>query len=161
MKMHSEPTAVYRFYDKGDILLYVGISRNPFYRFTQHHAKDWWCLVDSYDLEWYEDRRTALWVEAAAILNEGPAYNRQRPPGAVDWTIPEREGWWVTNQVGYPCISCGATPEIRTAFYGNEEIEWVAEWDCCHTWSVGVTEHRIREMGHASQGWRGIDEVVA
>lgn len=157
----KEPTAVYRFYDKGDILMYVGISRNPHQRFIQHHAKYWWDIVARYEIIWCDDRRTALWTEAAAILNEGPAYNRQRPPGAVDWTIPEEDGWWITNQSGFPCTSCGRVPsDIRASFCGDDDCEWVAEWECCHRFRVGVTEHRIRQIGHASQGWRPLGVVA-
>ena len=50
IEITDEPTAVYRFYDEADRLLYVGISRNPAARWAQHAVeKKWWPRVDRFE----------------------------------------------------------------------------------------------------------------
>jgi len=67
---------LYRFYDGGDRLLYVGITNNPAARFKQHeHSKDWWDQVASITLEQHASRQELMDAERAAIIAERPAYN--------------------------------------------------------------------------------------
>lgn len=77
----AEPVALYRMYDAQRRLLYVGISKWPEYRFTQHaHDKGWWLEVTDISIEWFDERAYALCAEADAIWYEDPFYNRSRPP---------------------------------------------------------------------------------
>lgn len=67
---------LYRFYDRSDHLLYVGITNNPAARFKQHeHGKDWWDQVASITLERHESRQALMDAEREAIVAEQPAYN--------------------------------------------------------------------------------------
>lgn len=84
----SEPAAVYRLYDTSDVLLYVGMSRNPEKRFRDHAAqKDWWSLVTKKAVTWYDDKDAALQAEAQAIDGERPAHNIINPLRPVPRTI--------------------------------------------------------------------------
>jgi GIY-YIG catalytic domain len=67
---------LYRFYDRSDHLLYVGITNNPAARFKQHeHGKDWWNQVASITLEQHASRQALMDAERAAIIAERPAHN--------------------------------------------------------------------------------------
>jgi hypothetical protein len=72
----SDRTAVYRFFDADESLLYVGVSSQPEVRRQQHAAdKAWWPEVARTDTVWYADRPKALAGEAFAIITERPRYN--------------------------------------------------------------------------------------
>lgn len=70
-------TAIYRLYDAGDVLLYLGITDNLERRYKQH-AKDkfWWHLVTRKQVEWRETRREAEQEEGAATGREKPVHDR-------------------------------------------------------------------------------------
>jgi len=72
-------TALYRLYDAGGHLLYVGIASQPRNRWGNHATlKPWWPEVAEKRLEWHPDRWYALVAEHMAIINENPRYNRDR-----------------------------------------------------------------------------------
>jgi prevent-host-death family protein len=74
----TERTALYRLYDAGDELLYVGIADDPKIRFRRHRdEKPWWPQVAMKDIEWLADRETAQAEELRVIEGEMPRYNRQ------------------------------------------------------------------------------------
>ena len=72
----SEPTMVYRMFDKDQTLLYVGITNNWKNRLHQHRQDKWW-LGDVHEVtfERFTTRDDALRAEKDAIECEGPAYN--------------------------------------------------------------------------------------
>lgn len=71
-----DPTALYRFFDGDDVLLYVGVSRWPLCRMTQHaREKSWWRSVVRSTIEWLPDRATAMATERMAIGLERPRHN--------------------------------------------------------------------------------------
>lgn len=68
--------AVYRCFDSGDYLLYVGISGDHRRRFDAHaNTKDWWGRVARIELAWYRTRADAVLAESIAIATEDPHYN--------------------------------------------------------------------------------------
>lgn len=72
----GEPTYVYRFYDRDRALLYVGVTKAPKERFSQHAAtKAWWGEVDRRELRLCASRTEALRREARAIREEEPRHN--------------------------------------------------------------------------------------
>lgn len=93
-------TALYRFFDADDDLMYVGISATPWERWRQHRGeKPWWHEIANITIERFPNRDAALEAERAAIRSESPLYNivhSSRSTGAVgDQKIPWR------------CWSCG------------------------------------------------------
>lgn len=74
-----ERTALYRLYDGDGRLLYIGITADPKTRFASHATyKPWWAQVARKDVTWLRATwQEALKVEAAAILNEKPKFNRK------------------------------------------------------------------------------------
>lgn len=76
----AEPTALYRFFDEQDRLLYVGITCNPEERWRRHASdKTWWSTVARKTLDWHPDRETALLAECLAITTERPRWNVAKP----------------------------------------------------------------------------------
>ncbi|HEU5108316.1 MAG TPA: hypothetical protein VFT95_07140 [Micromonosporaceae bacterium] len=77
----TKPHALYRFYDRTDALLYVGISMDLPARLRSHRReKPWWVEIAHITVELHESRRAALAAEAVAIAEEKPLYNDQHNP---------------------------------------------------------------------------------
>jgi len=75
--LRTRPHALYRFYDRSDVLLYVGITVDPSARFKKHAGdKLWWGEVDHIDIEQCATRREAEDAEREAIKKEEPLYNK-------------------------------------------------------------------------------------
>lgn len=69
-------TALYRFYDKADSLLYVGVADDVVTRWSTHRRKaSWWSEIARAEVTWQPSRSAALGAEKDAILTEGPAVN--------------------------------------------------------------------------------------
>lgn len=79
--MKDRPTALYRMYDEGGSLLYVGISLRMAQRLSEHRAdKEWWPEIGTVKLEHFDQRNKAEEAERHAIARENPRYNIRRPP---------------------------------------------------------------------------------
>lgn len=89
-------TTLYRFYDKDDVLLYVGITDHPLHRVANHATqKPWWLYVVRATFEHHPTRSAASAAEGAAIINEGPLFNVQGNPNPQ-----QHEAWrrWEDEQ---------------------------------------------------------------
>ena len=74
--MADQRTAIYRHFDADGLLLYVGISVNPFARTAQHSkASEWFSRVAEIKLDWHVTRDDAEKAETAAIIGEKPVFN--------------------------------------------------------------------------------------
>jgi predicted GIY-YIG superfamily endonuclease len=95
MWLDDHRTALYRFFDEGGALLYVGITAHVEARWLDHErTKPWWPQVATRTVEWFDTRPPALAAENRAVKEERPVYN-------VNGT-----GWDVTRRP--------LTPEERT-----------------------------------------------
>ena len=77
----AQPCALYRHFDSAGTLLYVGISRDPIKRWSQHTRQSLWVqsgFVARVETAWYRDEKTARMFETAAIADEGPIFNKLR-----------------------------------------------------------------------------------
>lgn len=69
-------TALYRHFDADGVLLYVGISLSAVTRLSQHKEQSgWYASIARVEIEWFEDRETALRAETTAIMVELPKHN--------------------------------------------------------------------------------------
>ena len=90
-------TAIYRLFDEGDRIIYVGISNNPRARWEGHAAdKPWWADVATREIEWFETRADAERAERQEISAHSPRWNVA--PGMPDRSQPVmrralRKGW--------------------------------------------------------------------
>ena len=70
---------LYRFFDKENNLLYIGISINAYNRYKGHLAtKTWMDGVANITLQGYNSRAEVEAAEIEAIRSENPKYNRIR-----------------------------------------------------------------------------------
>lgn len=77
----SSPTSVYRYYDRFDVLIYVGITSRRTSRQREHNLdKYWWRYVDHQTVEHYDTRPEALLREASLIHEFRPPFNTQHNP---------------------------------------------------------------------------------
>jgi hypothetical protein len=87
-------TAVYRLYDAGGVLLYIGSSNNPPYRYSEHACSalksSWWPQVTRKDETWYGKRTDAQEAEALAIRTEDPLHNLRLTANARNKAISMR-----------------------------------------------------------------------
>lgn len=69
-------TALYRFYDSDEQLLYLGITDRLGQRWERHvKEQPWWGVVARQTTEWHDTRDEAAEAEVAAIRTEQPLHN--------------------------------------------------------------------------------------
>lgn len=74
----SSRFVLYRFYDKEEILLYVGKTFNLKTRVANHErGKDWWQYVANMTIEEFSSDKDLIEAEKKAIVEESPIYNVQ------------------------------------------------------------------------------------
>lgn len=74
-------TSVYRYYDNGGVLLYVGITDRGVRRNREHNAtKDWWRFVSGQKVEHFPTRNAAESRERELIQQFRPPFNIQHNP---------------------------------------------------------------------------------
>jgi hypothetical protein len=87
----TRPTTVYRYFDKDDRLLYVGITSHGELRAAQHaRIAEWWCQISHARYVHHPSRADAIAEEARAIATEGPLFNRVslgRSPSNRAWKL--------------------------------------------------------------------------
>lgn len=75
-------TALYRFYDAGKQLLYIGITGQPRERWAAHRRKArWWPLAAFVAVEIHPTEWQALNAERTAIRSEHPSFNKRSRKG--------------------------------------------------------------------------------
>ncbi|GII24284.1 GIY-YIG nuclease family protein [Planosporangium mesophilum] len=86
----TRPHALYRFWDRTDVLLYVGITADLPQRMGDHRTdKPWWSQVARVTVEHFDTREAALKAETESIREERPLYNVQ---GNILVHAPSNEG---------------------------------------------------------------------
>lgn len=79
---------LYRFFDAGDRLLYVGIARDLGQRFSAHlRRSSWWVEATRGMSDTYPSRTEAELAEAVAIRSERPIFNVSRPTQAKMYAL--------------------------------------------------------------------------
>lgn len=119
--LKSRPVALYRHFC-GSVLLYIGISSNPFGRLGQHRQKDLsWIAYRTtrMDIEWFATRTEATHAEKMAILAERPCFNKvhlkPKPIVAVAACEDCDEFGMVVTGSYLACRFCGSTQSLPVA----------------------------------------------
>lgn len=111
--------ALYRFYNDGGQLLYVGITNDPPRRMKRHsEKKSWWPKVRGLTFDWYPDRSSVLAAEKRAIRIENPLHNIVGRPvinGAKELAPEQR----LINEAVNAFISAGG-PEADVSQVRND-----------------------------------------
>jgi excinuclease UvrABC nuclease subunit len=103
MNAANNKTALYRYYDKDGVLLYVGISLSAAHRFSEHlRASGWASSSESMNVEWFPTRRDAEKAERDAILTEKPQYNilKTLPHQEMKSVKLCQEHWEMAREIG-------------------------------------------------------------
>jgi predicted GIY-YIG superfamily endonuclease len=75
---NGDATSLYLYYDRRNVLLYVGITSRGMVRNSEHNkTKEWWPHVSRQDVRHYATRDDALAVERALIVEHRPPFNSQ------------------------------------------------------------------------------------
>lgn len=76
-----QKASLYRHFNARGVLLYVGVSNSPLYRFKSHRNYSHWSdEIVRMDIEHFPCRKSAFAAETAAIKSEKPRHNvRQKP----------------------------------------------------------------------------------
>lgn len=84
-------TTLYRHFDDGGHLLYVGITKNMKQRTSAHKSgSKWFSLVVKTTTEKFENHGMAVMMERAAIFKESPKFNVKHSQDEALWIPPFR-----------------------------------------------------------------------
>lgn len=87
-------TALYRYYNLKDELIYVGISNNPVNRASEHkREKTWFTEIRRITVDWFDRRESALEAEKTAIQKYSPKYNIVHNHNKPTVVKPDRITW--------------------------------------------------------------------
>ena len=121
MKMKSwerleQPHCVYRLYDAGDVLLYIGCSMNPWGRQQVLSLQSWWQGVTTIRLKWYGSWHAGRTAEMEAIVAEHPRHNKLvHPPASVGMNMAATAN--ASRGDGFHCPKCGEPKADRKHAY--------------------------------------------
>lgn len=146
MAHHQGRTAVYRFYDKADAVIYVGITNNPAHRWAAHATdKSWWCDVATREVEWFDTREEAERIEDHLISTLHPRWNTSwaKAPNraAPDLTYKRLRGTW-TPSPEFLELSGRYVREQEIVAATRDEFEA----EIVKVMMTGVSAHRISKF---------------
>lgn len=125
----SERTAVYKAYDEGGALIYVGIARNWGHRWSQHSLRsDFFERVAALKIEWFPSREMACARERQLIDEQRPRFNLRAGIDPVNIGRGRRTPLPADKHLR--CDRCPCT------YLEDPEFGWV-EGEICGDWSEG------------------------
>lgn len=97
------PCHLYRYYDAGGVVLYIGISSDVCIRERAHYAAGpaWRRRAAFMLVETYPSRRVAEAAEAQAIEDEEPQGNRKWPAAYWSEFSSAPDAWWLKGRPDY------------------------------------------------------------
>jgi predicted GIY-YIG superfamily endonuclease len=135
---------LYRFFDKNDNLLYVGISSNWKQRLSQHYKEsDFHYEATKITLEHFNTREEVEEAEKLAILVEKPKYNKAHNPNYESPTNHiQKIRYWVYSNLESDSKHKALVEELRRLFIADPLwtskstgpiayylLEYLPEWD--------------------------------
>lgn len=119
----EQRTALYRFYDADETLLYIGITNDPWRRWRDHvQEKPWYPRVKHQAITWYDSEWEARDAETRAIRAEGPLFNiagairppEARPPLRRPDLVISACAYWVSAPGVFSMLALVAGMNTRT-----------------------------------------------
>lgn len=111
--MSSEKTALYRFFNAEEELLYVGIAADPAHRWKEHRrSKPWAREVTIRVIEWLSSREEASAAEVRAIHIEKPRYNIRDSPHKLPPDLPRPSMRRLSASEAYKAVGYIAIQDI-------------------------------------------------
>jgi predicted GIY-YIG superfamily endonuclease len=112
-------TALYRYFDAADVLLYVGISNDPDERWKSHRygsgRNGWPKEAVRRTIEWRDSRPEALRAEEEAIKTERPLYNEKHNYDDAPFSS---DSWPKTTGRKIPAVADLMRAEISSGRWG-------------------------------------------
>lgn len=106
------PTSLYFYYDRNDLLLYVGITKRGISRNFEHNStQEWWPFVARQEVEHHPTREGAAAAEKNLIKQMRPVFNKQHNPAHHEL----REAYLTLSE-------SGGLPHRETAY---QELKWL------------------------------------
>lgn len=147
-------TALYRFFDKADQLLYIGISNCIPRRFDQHgDTKPWYIEVARMTVEHHPTRAAALGAEKVAIQAERPKYNIQHNRRSSKRSTTAAPGRWL-----FASTISGVQFQIDLYLYGELDCSAVVG-DYDHLDGEGQLAVYLEYLEENYPQWLEDDEV--
>lgn len=132
------PTALYRHFGDRDLLIYIGITKQPRVRFQQESKDRWWPLVRYQTIQWYMHRPDAEAAEIAAIKAENPLFNNAH---ALQPPLPPPPPFTPSPGYSERIVRVGATQFIIEHWYDgvhdmtkNDHLDLRREEDAKWLW---------------------------
>ncbi|WP_217235420.1 type II toxin-antitoxin system prevent-host-death family antitoxin [Streptomyces sp. AC555_RSS877] len=145
MWLDDKRTALYRLYDAGGQLLYIGISYQPEVRFEQHsEQKSWWPEVARRDIQWFDDRPAAAIAETLAIRTEDPEYNGTSSPRRKRCTIRDGEAGDGVHEVSLSLARGKLTSLVESVTNGGPAVAFL-NYGRRDAYLVSIDEYRRME----------------
>ena len=147
----SNENVLYRFYNCDGELLYIGITNNPWRRFSQHRQdKDWWHEVVNICQQSFKTLDALKAAEKRAIERENPRHNKQFVRGGLNTPQPIEHGsntslvgkffhsWREVEDPEYEIVKNGRAVHWQGHVLGQISpqkylIELFSWWDGCPT----------------------------
>lgn len=77
----EQPHFIYRVFDASGVLLYLGVTCNPWQRFGEHRrSAAWWPRAERAEWEFAGTMLAAFDAERVAIWSEAPEFNKKGKP---------------------------------------------------------------------------------
>lgn len=174
----SNPTSLYRYYDRDGVLLYVGITGRGALRNGEHFSKPWWRHVRRQEVEHFPSRAAALAAESAAIREHQPPFNVQHNSAHADARRAYEAHAAVTeSSEPIPIVACipkRVTADVLSArgdqvllrASGHPALQYVTSDGRVDTSGRGNTFDRAWVEGGAlmlrirgNRGWMGVEQA--
>lgn len=135
---------LYRFYDRSDVLLYVGITNNPESRFSDHRREQpWWDKAVNIKLEHFKNRGELAQAEITAIQTEHPKYNKVHAAGLLE-TI--RTATEVTH-ISEDASRFGNTPPPSAGYYREPRLRATSTCPVCFYPVTCAADEYAKQIG--------------
>lgn len=155
----GERTALYRFFDEDDVLLYVGITDRPGRRWEQHmREQPWWPTARSHTVRWHESREAADTAEREAIRDERPVYNIAHAAPSLATVVNEQS--WRCPACGWEAFALAGQIDHmlyeteRLAKGGADASHLEADLRRCHQ----LLERTVKQLSRSQARFAGLAE---
>lgn len=148
-------TMLYRYFDKKDQLLYIGITGDNVKRQSQHKKHSFWAGdIHRATFEYFDTRKDALVAEKQAIINEKPLHNKQHSNSLInDFDMSEAlaklhlvsvmHGLDIhKNPIELDSDHQQLQDYLQSLNYSNEEFGW--SYDECLVWELYVAQIEVK-----------------
>lgn len=147
----EQVTSLYRHFDEGGRLLYVGISLSAMNRLATHmSASDWRHQIATVKIETHPTRAAALAAEALAIKAERPIWNKSGRASKAGLPTDQFPASFYDGE-GTPVLAMTITDTEGAAFLATFGIDGGVTLDCAGSDDVALTPSQLRDIASSAE----------